>query len=216
MKAQNAHTRHYALYLRTAAMVACQIMCAAPQRVASATLLGTTLTGWEMLVPLNANPWRLGKVRSAHTRLPASVCDPAAIAAIAVTGPCRSLFEAPKAQRKVGLWRRSHSVCKGRTKFRVHGMMSGASCVRAAHVRDPGHAAAGDAALLLLEALPEAPGRVRRPRVPGPRRIEGCASRSMVEARDLQWMKVNRGVGGVGFLRFAEVLSKPLRASDYP
>ena len=46
-------------------MVACQLMCAAPHRVASATLLGTTLTGWEMLIPLNANPVRLGKVRKA-------------------------------------------------------------------------------------------------------------------------------------------------------
>ena len=44
-------------------MVACQLMCAAPHRVASATLLGTTLTGWEMLLPLNANPVRLAKVR---------------------------------------------------------------------------------------------------------------------------------------------------------
>ena len=46
-----------------AAMVACQLMCAAPHRVASATLLGTTLTGCEMLIPLNANPVRLAKVR---------------------------------------------------------------------------------------------------------------------------------------------------------
>ena len=46
-----------------AAMVACQLMCAAPHRVASATLLGTTLSGWEMLLPLHANPVRLAKVR---------------------------------------------------------------------------------------------------------------------------------------------------------
>ena len=46
-----------------AAMVACQMMYAAPERVASATLLGTTLTGWEMLIPLHGHPVRLAKVR---------------------------------------------------------------------------------------------------------------------------------------------------------
>ena len=46
----------------SAAMVACQMMSAAPERIASATLLGTTLTGWEMLIPLHLRPVRLAKV----------------------------------------------------------------------------------------------------------------------------------------------------------
>jgi len=58
-----------------AAMVACQLMCAAPHRVASATLLGTTLTGCEMLIPLNANPVRLAKVRRRCVVAPAAACS---------------------------------------------------------------------------------------------------------------------------------------------
>ena len=47
----------------TAAMTACKMAAMAPQRVASAMLLGCTVTGWDMMLSLFSRPVRLMQVR---------------------------------------------------------------------------------------------------------------------------------------------------------